>query len=641
MNIKRGLFHLSRLRLHNFWLFKDVDIDFSSLKKSGVIFVEGINHDATDAKSNWTGKTTLMINAFEWIIDGRYSRLQKVSDVVGAFDKWTMGSLVYKIGKSSVTITRYRNHPKYKNHLLVSWDGKDMSGERVIESREMFTKIVQMDVDRFAHGVLFGTDQQVLFERTPSMRNKLLAGVWGLEQFETAAIVCGKKCSHEDKRLAALHSKLKGKKDLLKEILDTIKMLEDGSANFNKEKKKRIKLLLEKKEEIITVIKKKTKLQNELIKYKEEKRRIQDGILELKRKMVRSSRVTDKIAAVKVRAAGTNEKRSSNLQIIKALKQDIADIQNNKAGVMCDECGNMVTPKSKRRLIKSKQERLNVLRKRNIDLHDTVKKYETQIKNLLLKLGAYNIKRIENSIGTMTDELIRVNENISELNMLLKGLDDMADRVKIIDNDVNDERTRENTYQQSLVARTKQKEGLVIEIDNIVAAIKKYEKIFYANIFWKKHFKVLRNLILTERVNALSYEFQYQLDSLTDGSISGRWEVIPDTGDIVCRLYDATSKQEKHYRGFSSAQRSKLNLAVDMAMAKLCAPNIGHMIIDEKADSNIDDVGFQKIMSHLASSSGLGKQVFLISHNRLAGQVSDAILRIERRGNMATASLIV
>jgi len=641
MKRKKSVFRLIRLRLHNFWLFEDVDLDFSELGKTGVIFVEGVNHDATDAKSNWTGKTTMMLDSFEWIVNGRYPRLQGVSDVVGIFDKWTMGSLTYRYGKSNVVMTRYRNHPKYKNQLLVSWGGKNVSGERVIESREMFAKIVEMDVDRFAHGVLFGMDKSNLFERTPATRNKLLSTVWGLEQFDRAASICGKVCSEHDKRLAALKGKHDGKVNLLDEVNDTISMLETAKHNFKSELRVRLDKLQQKQEDIEYAVNKRTKLEHDLLKKRRQRKRVKEGIVELKRKMLQSSAVTHKLSKRRAAVAGIREAMQNNQVTIDIFKQEIDSAMSDNVGIMCDECGNIVTKKSKRRLIKGKQGRLVKLRKRNADLLTRIKGIKVKIAELLTELTNYNVDKLNDSISTMTDRIIKINEDMAELRSLLNGIDDMETSLVDLNLEITELRASKNPYGVELKKRYGQRSTIESEVESVQDTITKYTLEFNAYLYWKSSFKILRNLILTERVDSFSSEFQGQLDSLTDGSISGKWLVMAGTGDIVCELYDAMSKSKKHYRGFSSAQRSKLNLAVDIAMAKLCAPNIGHMNIDEKADNNIDDVGFRKVIEHLATDSGLGKQVFLISHNNIAASMCSAIIRIERRGNRATAKLIV
>lgn len=135
-------------------MFSDVDLDFTQLALNSVVYVEGINHDATDSKSNWSGKSTLLIDAFKWIIRGKYDRLEKANDVVGSFDKWTSARLVYIVDGNRLIITRYRKHPKYKNSLTVKWRGGDITGERIVESMSMFEKLTKMDVARFTYGVL-------------------------------------------------------------------------------------------------------------------------------------------------------------------------------------------------------------------------------------------------------------------------------------------------------------------------------------------------------------------------------------------------------------------------------------------------------------------------------------------------------
>ena len=94
------------IQLHNFFQYEEVILDFSDIKPGSVIYVDGINHDATDARSNYAGKSTLMIDAFRWVIKGKYKRLKAAKDVVGKFDKCTYVKLIYMVDGSRCVVAR-------------------------------------------------------------------------------------------------------------------------------------------------------------------------------------------------------------------------------------------------------------------------------------------------------------------------------------------------------------------------------------------------------------------------------------------------------------------------------------------------------------------------------------------------------
>lgn len=640
-----GMFRIARLKLYNFFIFKDVDLDFTQLNDNSVVYVEGINHDSTDSKSNWSGKSTLLIDAFRWIIRGKYDRLEKANDVIGSFDKWTSARLVYLVDGDRLIITRYRKHPKYKNHLTVKWRGKNVTGERVVESMAMFERLVKMDVARFTYGVLFDSSGEFdLFKQKPAARNKMLGTMWELEEFNDAVKICTEMCSGIDKQLLSINHRIDALKSMISEVNESISLLEVSSQHFNADRREVLNKLHKKIDDIKAIIENKHKLSEELLDYKNDRRRLKDSIIELNRRLIESNHLVEKWNRKKANLASNQEVINNNNMEISRIMKEITEFSRGvKKGVMCESCGSVVTDKGKSRLIATKHEIIARIRKRNADLEQEIQKTRTSIRKIIANLKQYNVETVTNALASTSQQIAVLDEKISSLSVLIDTAENMKKKLAEYRAQRDIAKEQNNPYIKQLIGKSSVRDEYSSELNQLQNKKKELENTFGIYKFWSgsKGFKMLRNLILTERVQLMSEAFSGYIDSLSDGSITGEWFIDQATGNIDCSLYDSISGKKKHYDGFSKAQRSKISIAQDLAIALLCAPDIAHINIDEKFDDGIDSVGFYKALEYLHGLRGFGKTIFLTSHRDGVANIADAVLRIERKNNTATAELIV
>jgi len=579
------------------------------------------------------------------VIRGKYDRLDKANDVVGSFDTWTSARLVYTVNNDRLIITRYRKHPKYKNQLTVKWRGSNVTGERVVESMAMFEQLAKMDVARFTYGVLFDSNNEFdLFKQKAAARNKMLGTMWELEELNEAVKVCGETCSGIDKQLMAINHRVSALESMIAEVNESIALLEDHSKNFNNEKRDSLTKIGKKITDISAIIDNKHKLHEELLSHRQERTRLKDSIVELNRRLVESNRLVEKWNSKKAAIASNKEIISNNeLEIARILKEIADFMRDTKKGVMCEDCGNLVTNNGKTRLVKTKQEIIARIRKRNDDVNNEIQKTRSVIRGIMANLQQYNIESVTNSLASVAQQMAVLDEKISQLSVLIDTAEGMKKRLA----DYNDQRDtikkQSNPYVKQLISKSNIRDEYSSELKQLLSKKKELEQTFVIYKFWsgQKGFKMLRNLILTERVQLMSDAFSQYVDALTDGSITGEWVIDQANGNIDCALHDATTGKKKHFDGFSKAQRSKISIAQDLAIALLCAPDINHINIDEKFDDGIDSVGFYKALEYLKNMQGLNKVIFLTSHRDGVSNVADAILRIERRNNLATAELLL
>ena len=642
---REDMLKLARLKIHNFFIFQDVDLDFTTLKPNSVVYVEGINHDATDSKSNWSGKSTLLIDAFRWVIRGKYDRLDRMNDVIGRFDKWTSARLVYIVDGDRLIITRYRKHPKFKNHLTVKWRGKNVTGERVVESMSMFEQLVKMDVARFTYGVLFDSNSDFdLFKQKPAARNKMLGTMWELEELNDAVKICSELCFGIDKQLMSINHRISALDSMIEEVNSSISILEDSSKNFNNEKNEALSRLKRKIIDVKSIIDNRHKLDEEVLEHKVERRRLKDSIVEFNRRLLESNQLVERWNTKKGKILSYKEMIKNNeMEIDRILKEIGAFMKDTKKGVMCDTCGNLVTSSGKTRLIKTKKDMISRLRKRNGDIEKEIVKVRSIIRRIVANLQQYNVETVTNSLSSVSRRMAVLDEKISGLSVLIDSAEGMKKKLVEYRNQRDVVKEQDNPYIKQLISKSGIRDEYTNELRQLKIKKKELERTFTIYKFWSgsKGFKMLRNLILTERVQLMSEAFSQYVDALTDGSITGEWFIDQANGNIDCELYDTITGKKKHYDGFSKAQRSKISIAQDLVTALLCAPDVNHVNIDEKFDDGIDSVGFYRALEYLRNLQGFGKIIFLTSHRDGVSGVADAVLRIERKNSLATAELLV
>lgn len=639
------MFFLARLRIHNFFLLKEVDIDFTVVKRNSLIYVEGINYDSTDSKSNWTGKSTLLIDVFRWIFKGRYERLRLVNDVIGIFDKYTMCSVTYHSDSDDVvTLTRYRHHPQYKDHLTLQWNKSDISGERVVESVAMFERALGMDITRFSYGVLFDSNREYnLFAQKITARNKMLGTMWELDEFNLAINVCSEYCSGLDKQLVKINERIKALKAMIKEINSSIKMLEENNANFMSTKEEKLLRLDIKIKDYKTIIKRQHKLTEEKERLYKSRAKDKKNLNILQEKLLKSRELFEKWTQYKALIAKYEEIIKNNNEEISLIEKEISDfLTDNNNGLMCEKCGNIITQKGKMNLIQDKQARIAKMRKRNADMDFNILNVKEAIDLLLKDLKNYNMNFVTAAIHGVSTQLARTEEKISSIMVLIDNASNIPKKLKESIEEKEKLIDTINPYTDKASSKIKLRDEYELELKALFDKKNEIEIVFSTYRFWSgsKGFKMLRNLILTERVQLMSRAFANYLHILTEGSISGEWIINQRNGDIDCKLFDTVDGKYKLYEGFSKAQRSKIEIAQDLAVSLLCAPNIGEIHFDEKFDG-MDSVAFSKALHCLRSLVGFNKMILLTSHRDGASGMADAILRIERKDNCATAKLIV
>lgn len=637
------MFKLSRIIGYNFWLFKEFDIDFSSLKSNDIVFVQGINHDATDAKSNWSGKTTLIIDFFRWVYEDKYPRLQRVNDAVGKFDTYTFGKIIYiDSNNNKLCISRYRNHPKYKNSFVIKWMKKKIVSDRKVDTIAMLYKILGITPMQLISGVLFTNEpEDELLLKLPSVRNKELAEIWNITSFDDAAKLATKVCTEIDKKVYNLNGKIDILNATKKKIKSNISNYKNDLKEHRHNKKNKLKKIQDKIDGYNNIVNNGNILHKKIVNDENKLVDIENAISELKKRAADTVPINNKINKIRTNITLLNEKNNMISKDINDLKIEVRNIRNDlKEGIICDSCGNEVTNKSKDKLISHRKQKIKKLKTQRDVIATDIVNERNKMKIQKKKLDDYDIKDTDNQINILSNTITKLHKRIEHNKSMLLNIDKIKKEIKELESEHNEVSVSNSNIKKRLRDEKIELANISSEIVSLTERCKKFTDEFNLYKYWSgpNGFKLLRNYVLNTKVELMSNEFSKHLDSISDGSISGEWKVL-DSGDIVCELYDTIVGQEKHFKGFSWAQRTKILFAQLLASASIYAPNMGHINIDEKVDAGMDSVGVERLL-HYVQNSSMGKIIFLTSHLTSINQYCAATLRIERRKNTATAALI-
>ena len=197
-------YQIGKVRYQNFGPFEDVTFDFS---RPGLTLVEGFIEGRRGCDSNGAGKSYLF-DGVSWVLYDRCIREKyKGDDVIRLGSKGGTCVTVELLGGSdTVSLERYRKHPKYKNQVRLIVGGKDVTRGTNDLTTEAIEAIIGMDFMAFCNSVAFGVREDVksFFSAPESERKKVMDRIFGLLVYGDAEQEARKRLKTAEEELNAL-----------------------------------------------------------------------------------------------------------------------------------------------------------------------------------------------------------------------------------------------------------------------------------------------------------------------------------------------------------------------------------------------------------------------------------------------------
>ena len=167
------LLKLKHLKLYGFMPFEDVDLDFDY---SGYTLISGINNNTDDmAKSNGSGKSSLISDSILWILTGTTTRgTTQVENQI--LKKGTYAELQFNVDKDEYKVIRTKDYKEYGTNLKIFINGIDKSGKGVRDGNKLLNQYLpDLTSELISSVMVLGQGlPQKFTNNTPSGRKEIL-----------------------------------------------------------------------------------------------------------------------------------------------------------------------------------------------------------------------------------------------------------------------------------------------------------------------------------------------------------------------------------------------------------------------------------------------------------------------------------
>ena len=205
---------IKRIKAHNFYSFKDLELDFSDY--SGIIRILGENKDS--GSSNGAGKSTIF-EAVTWGIYGTTIRKSTEESLVNAQTgrECSVCVEIEKEGLGTLVITR----AKRPTSLTLELNGDVVNKENASETQKYIEELLETDYKSFLASVVFGQHSAFTFlDSSPEDKRKIIKNCFNLDDlFSKRMAVKQLKSSYtgELKVITTLLKNLEQEQEKLKE----------------------------------------------------------------------------------------------------------------------------------------------------------------------------------------------------------------------------------------------------------------------------------------------------------------------------------------------------------------------------------------------------------------------------------------
>lgn len=411
------------VKFKNFLVFENGEIP---LEKQGVVFIQGINHDENNG-SNGAGKSTATSSIIVPLIEDT-----KTSNEDLVLNKDMEVTTSFKIGQDSYSVTKYQNHTKNKNNIVLLKNGEtDPNAPKKIPLLKQYIKnIIGISAADYSHFIHIPQKAfSVLIRGTTTERYKFISDLFELDIYDHVYEKIDERHSLVTSELTGLLS-AEGELTQLKEMINQLPSEVELSAELNK-KQEYLDASTEEKNEIyseLNRLKADQSIINQIItcknKYNE---------TSLQAQSITSSLISD----YDIKPIHFGDKNSVDLEIMKINKfvSGITDsMQNTDRKIKNKKDYNRISDQLlqyksdlDKNDVQEQIKEINVI----INEENVNKQNLTKLNDLKLKLSKYeSVNVIQDEIDTL---IIEISENIAIIKnkiSVLKGIVSKFESIK-------------------------------------------------------------------------------------------------------------------------------------------------------------------------------------------------------------------
>lgn len=590
-----------KIRFENFMSFEAAEV---SLNSNGFVSVVGQNESVSDnAVSNGSGKSAIF-EALNWCLTGETLRGSK--DVVRhGSSGGTLVELSFLADEDSFTITRTRNHSKFKNNLFIIRNGKDVSGKGLKDTETLLGQYLPFITSELINSVVvLGQGLPMRFtNNTPAGRKEVLEYLSNSD-FMITDLKC--RISNRESELRELLNEVVLDKTRRETELD---LYNRQLEKLNAELKSLNELDLESSKKYVEDTQKlvdecKSRIEELSNKYGCTLQEKQDELN--KRKFELYAEQKKKESAVKdaynVKALEKTKDKAETDALIRVKTSEIARLKS--VTDICPTCGQKIPNVHKvdttdlEQVVDELKETLNCLTG-EIQLIDEESKKElksiSEEYDLLLADVEMGLKAINADIQEVSELQIEERTHLDQIKICKETLESHSKKIEECESSIED---LERKVKEVSICLDKDSS----EVDNINSRLSVQSKFETA---LKRDFRgiLLKNCI--SYIDSKAKEFCRKVfkTDLINFSLDGNNVSITYCG--------------KEYESLSGGEKQKIDLIIQFSLRDMLCRYMDFscnlLILDELTDS-MDSVGCKNTIDFISSEFDDIDSVFIISH---------------------------
>lgn len=561
-----------------------------SFTKPQLVLIQGDNRDEGD--SNGSGKSTLW-DAVSWAIFGETVRGVKGDDVVnrlaGSDCRVTVGVIA---NGESYQITRHRKHSGkdankalFGNRLRVEKFSKIVELGSIDATQTWLLNELGIDFELFRCTVLFAQEETFNFvSATDKKQKEILSKVKRLD-FETS---------------------LKAVRSQIKELSDESQSIETKLAVLHSHQRAGLPDFKAESEtwEASQAEKVKTKLE-EIEEHKREQEEFKSKIVDVTKAQEVAAKIGEAVNKKRDERRVLRDKRDLIQRKIGFFRGKLKEIKDLGAKDQCPVCSQKISATS--------------IGKHTDEIQAGLDQHEAMGKDL-----EANIDAIESELEEMSAKAERVREKIKENTTNTSSVGLKKFHIQRATDELNALRAEENPFTKKL-AEAKDK------LAKIEAAIEKFDgrmtelkaELPYLS-FWENGFsdKGMKSFVFDSICSVLTAKANHYLGIMSDGFLTVTFDTQTklksgETREKFECLVMADG-QKVPYEAYSGGEKTRISLAVDMALADIMSDAYGagefNVVVFDERDQYLDTQGrnyYLKLLKERAKT----QTVFVVSHD--------------------------
>lgn len=630
------------LHIRNFLSIESVDL---VLENQGLVLIEGINQDDPSAKSNGSGKSS-MVDALSWCLFGETARGVTGDAVINIkAGKETMVRLHVEVDGMLYQITRGRKHSEFKNRVVLkqrvhgvnAWTDITSGTDRLTQER--INTLLGCTPDIFNASIYMG---QEAMPDLPGMTDKALKGILeqalSLDKLDDALEVCKQRAQTANHDQTTAWNKMTQADVREADLKDSTKTLNDQVKTYRAELDK---LNVERSDLQVAHVMRAARFKDSI-----------DKAAALVTTMPKASwndalqEVTDKVRDHYVpQLDALQEKRTKARDM--AVKASVAvntlqTIRDRMKDGACPTCGyeGEPDPDHAEKLARAEKDYQSTLDGFN-RLHEARGKLDQQIDDLREEYSKALDTAKTNTLTTFNDQ-IKAQSELEMLRAEQKSVESAhMNQIAMMDRMIA---TKDKQWRDAKDAYKKDL-GALLDVARFrsEAEAKHIEATARLNVLEKvKHVlgrKGFRGEVLDQVTPYLNARTQHYLGQLTDDNITAVWNTVSTNtnGDYVESFHISVTHKSgvEKFAALSGGEKRKVRLACALALQDLVGTRAVKPIklfVADEIDDAIDEAGLELLMGLLEQKAKEVGTVFVISHNDIGDWVRNKITVIKKDG---------